>query len=98
MGGGESMIRLTRLNRQPIGLNCDLIKFIENTPDTTITLLNGEKILVRESYDEIVAQIVAFRQRVLAGLPAGSLLAAAGTGERRSETSPPAATTHEEAP
>jgi flagellar protein FlbD len=95
------MIRLTRLNRQPIGLNCDLIKFIENTPDTTITLLNGEKILVRETYEEIVAQIVAFRQRVLAGLPAGSLPAAAAVpslGETRPEASSAApGTTAEEA-
>jgi len=62
------MIQLTRLNKHPIGVNSDLIKFIENNPDTMITLLTGEKILVRESFDEILDRIVAFRQRVLAGL------------------------------
>ena len=62
------MIRLTRLNKQPIGVNSDLVKFVENSPDTLITLITGEKILVRESYDEIVALMVAFRRRVLAGV------------------------------
>lgn len=62
------MIRLTRLNKQPIGVNSDLIKFVENSPDTLITLITGEKILVRESYDEIVMHMVAFRRRVLAGV------------------------------
>ncbi|MGA9631003.1 MAG: flagellar FlbD family protein [Candidatus Acidiferrales bacterium] len=62
------MIRLTRLNKHPIGVNSDLIKFIENAPDTMITLLTGEKILVRESFEEILDRIVAFRQRLLAGL------------------------------
>jgi uncharacterized protein YlzI (FlbEa/FlbD family) len=66
------MIRLTRLNKQPIGVNSDLVKFVENSPDTLITLITGEKILVRESYEEIVSQMVAFRQRVLAGVdPSG---------------------------
>ena len=62
------MIRLTRLNKQPIGVNSDLIKFVENSPDTLITLITGEKILVRESYDEIVELMVCFRQRVRAGM------------------------------
>lgn len=62
------MIRLTRLNNQPLAVNCDLIKFIENAPDTLVTLLNGEKIVVRESLDEIIARIVAFRRDVLSGL------------------------------
>ena len=66
------MIRLTRLNKQPIGVNSDLVKFIESSPDTLITLISGEKILVRESYDEIVSLIVAFRQRVLTGVDPGA--------------------------
>ena len=62
------MIQLTRLNKHRIGVNSDLIKFIENVPDTMITLLTGEKILVLESFDDILDRIVAFRQRVLSGL------------------------------
>ena len=46
----------------------DLIKFVEQSPDTVITLLSGEKILVQEPVNEIVARIVEFRRRVLAGM------------------------------
>lgn len=59
------MIRLTRLNNQPFMLNADLVKFVEQAPDTVITLINGEKFIVRESIDEIVRRTVAFRRSVL---------------------------------
>ena len=62
------MIRLTRLNSHALTVNSDLIKFIENAPDTMLTLTNGEKIVVRESADEVVARIVAFRRAVISGL------------------------------
>jgi flagellar protein FlbD len=62
------MIRLTRLNNQPLIVNSDLIKWIENAPDTVLTLLNGEKIIVRESSEQVVERVIAFRRAVLAGL------------------------------
>lgn len=66
------MIQLTRLNSQLLAVNSDLIKFVEQAPDTVVTLLTGEKILVRESTDEIVARILHFRRAVLEGLCVGS--------------------------
>lgn len=63
------MIQLTRLNKQPLVLNSDLIKFIEYAPDTVITLVNGEKIVVLEAGELILERIVEFRRRVLSGLP-----------------------------
>jgi flagellar protein FlbD len=39
--GRGAMIQLTRLNGQPLIVNSDLIKLIENTPDTVISLVNG---------------------------------------------------------
>jgi len=59
------MIQLTRLNNHPLVVNSDLIKFVENAPDTVITLLTGEKIVVRETVTEIMERFVQFRQRVL---------------------------------
>jgi flagellar protein FlbD len=59
------MIRLTRLNQRPLVLNSDLIEFIENAPDTVITLVTGDKLVVRESADEIMDRIVEFRHRLL---------------------------------
>jgi len=62
------MIQLTRLNGQPLVINSDLIKLVENTPDAVISLVNGEKIVVRETVEQILERIVQFRRRVLDGL------------------------------
>ena len=43
------MISLTRLNGIKIMINADLIEFMEETPDTVITLTTGKKFIVRES-------------------------------------------------
>jgi flagellar protein FlbD len=66
------MIHLTRLNNSSLTLNSDLIKFVEQAPDTVITLVNGEKILVQKPVSDIVARIVEFRRRILAGTGAWS--------------------------
>ena len=69
------MINLTRLNNTAVTLNSDLIKYVEQNPDTVITLLNGEKILVRESSEQVLDRIVAFRRRLLIGTGAWHLAA-----------------------
>lgn len=58
------MIQLTRLNGNPLVVNSDLIKYAESSPDTMLTLLNGEKIVVLESCDEVVRRTIAYRARV----------------------------------
>lgn len=60
------MIELTRLNGRPIVLNCDLIKTAEASPDTMLTLINGEKMIVREEIAEVVERVLAYRSRLLA--------------------------------
>jgi len=60
------MIPLTRLNHAPIVLNSDLIEHIDITPDTVVTLTTGQILRVRETADEVVERIVAFRRRVQA--------------------------------
>lgn len=62
------MIQLTRLNNKPLVVNSDLIKFVEQSPDTLVTLISGEKIVVLEKPPEVLARIVDFRRSVLAGL------------------------------
>jgi flagellar protein FlbD len=61
------MIQLTRLNHHALVVNSDLIKFVEQAPDTVITLLNGEKIVVRESAPDVLERVVQFRRSVLQG-------------------------------
>ncbi|MGH9489399.1 MAG: flagellar FlbD family protein [Terriglobales bacterium] len=58
------MIRLTRLNHQPLVVNSDAIKFVESAPDTTVTLMNGERFLVLETVEEVIERIIAFRREI----------------------------------
>jgi flagellar protein FlbD len=59
------MIQLTRLNGISIVLNSDLIKTAEASPDTMLTLINGEKIIVRETCEEVTERVLAYRARLL---------------------------------
>ena len=54
------MIPLTKLNNQPFVVNAELIKFVESTPDTLLTLTTGERILVKESADEVIRRAVHY--------------------------------------
>lgn len=60
------MIELTRLNGNPMLLNSDLIKTAEASPDTMLTLINGEKLIVREELSEILDRVLAYRATLLA--------------------------------
>ena len=55
------MIELTRLNGHVLLLNSDLIKHAESTPDTTLTLVTGEKLVVLESCGEVLARTLSYR-------------------------------------
>ncbi|MGH9658111.1 MAG: flagellar FlbD family protein [Bryobacteraceae bacterium] len=61
------MIKLTRLNTQPFVLNADLIEHLEATPDTVITLITGQKLMVHESADDVIERVIAYRREILAG-------------------------------
>jgi len=58
------MIHLTRINRQALVLNSDLIEHIEATPDTVVSLTNGQKLVVLEPIDEVVRRVIAFRRSI----------------------------------
>ncbi|MGH9723142.1 MAG: flagellar FlbD family protein, partial [Bryobacteraceae bacterium] len=62
---GHEMIRLTRLNHEPLVLNSDLIEHMEITPDTVITLTTGQKLMVQESADEVISRVIAFRRAIV---------------------------------
>ena len=55
------MIRLKRLNGKEFVVNCDLIEFIESTPDTVVTLVSGNKFVVRESIEEVIDKVVQYK-------------------------------------
>jgi flagellar protein FlbD len=59
------MIQLTRLNGNRLDVNCDLIKYAEASPDTVLTLVTGEKLIVLESCDEVTFLTRAYRANTL---------------------------------
>lgn len=59
-----TMILLTRLNGHPLLLNTNLIEAVEPTPDTVITMTSGNKLIVRDSMDDIQAKVVEFQRRI----------------------------------
>lgn len=54
------MITVTRLNGKRFVVNADLIRTVEANPDTTITLINGDHIIVVESMEEVVERAVEY--------------------------------------
>jgi flagellar protein FlbD len=64
------MIEVSRLNGKKFVLNCELIKYIEATPDTVITLTTGEKMMVREGVDDLVRRTMDYRKRLYQEPPA----------------------------
>jgi flagellar protein FlbD len=61
------MISVTRLDGSSMLLNSDLMEWIETTPDTMIGLVNGERLLVRESPEELLQRVIDFKRTVWGG-------------------------------
>lgn len=56
------MIKVTRINNSEIIINSDLIEFIESSPDTIISLVDGKKIIVKDTPDEVIQKVAKFRR------------------------------------
>lgn len=66
------MIRLTRLDNSLLLVSLDAIKYIEATPDSVISFLNGDSLIVRESLEEIDSRVVQYRVNLLVQAKAAS--------------------------
>ena len=62
----HKVIPLTRLNGKAFFLNSELIKFVEETPDTVITLIGGERLVVSEKVGNVVDRVVDYVRRLRA--------------------------------
>ncbi|MBM7701872.1 flagellar FlbD family protein [Metabacillus iocasae] len=58
------MVILTRLNGKTFTLNALYIEQVEAFPDTTITLTNGKKLVVKETISEVEKHVVAFYRKI----------------------------------
>lgn len=59
------MIPVTRLNGEEVYVNADRILFLERSPETVLTLDSGRKVMVKESIEQVLERITAFRRRCL---------------------------------
>lgn len=58
------MILVHRLNTEQFLVNCELIEFVEETPDTVISMVSGRKLVVTEKCDEIKRLIIEYKRQV----------------------------------
>ena len=58
------MIKATRLNGMEFVINAELIQFLEETPDTVITLVNHEKVVVKEPVDEVIRRVIEYSRSI----------------------------------
>jgi len=56
------VIKVTRLDGRELVINARLIKFVESTPDTLITLTTKDKILVKDSVEEIIDKVIRYHR------------------------------------
>ncbi len=63
------MITVTRLNGKPMVVNAELIRTVEENPDTTITLINGDHLIVKESMTTIVEKVIEYGRHLRQMLP-----------------------------
>ncbi len=62
----ENMIEVTRLNGTKLIVNAEMIEFVEETPDTVISLLDGKKIIVKESRQDIKNLVILYKREFMA--------------------------------
>jgi flagellar protein FlbD len=58
------MIAVTRLSGSPLVVNAAMIRTVEARPDTYITMTDGERIIVRDPVEDVVAKVVAYQRRL----------------------------------
>lgn len=76
------MIRLTRLTGEPFVLNAELIRYVEERPDTFITLTVGERVVVREPMEAVLRLAIDYQRHKHWMPPLPPMAAAAADGPR----------------
>jgi len=58
------MIALTRLNGHQFVINAEKIRYIESTPDTIVCCDTGEKLMVRETLQEVMSRAIDYARTI----------------------------------
>lgn len=64
--GEKNMIELTKLNDVKFTVNAEIIEFVEETPDTVVSLTTGKKIIVKETRQEVTNLVIAYKKTIYA--------------------------------
>ncbi len=59
------MIEVTRLNGSKLLINAELVEFVEETPDTVVSLIDGKKIIVKESRQDIKNLVILYKREFM---------------------------------
>jgi flagellar protein FlbD len=58
------MIEVTRLDGTVYYVNPHQIEYIETNPDTTLIMLSGKRLIVREDYQSLLHRIIDYRKLI----------------------------------
>jgi flagellar protein FlbD len=58
------MIEVTRLNGKKYWINPHQIESMEENPDLTLTMLSGKTVVVKDTPQDVIDKIIAYRQRI----------------------------------
>ena len=58
------MLKLTKLDKRLVAINPMMVAWLEETPDTVLVMVGGQRIIVREKPDEVIEAFVRFHERV----------------------------------
>lgn len=59
------MIRVTGMNSKEFVLNADHIEKLEEVPETLITLINGKKYIVLETLEEVIEEVIRYKNKIV---------------------------------
>ena len=62
--GMREVIRVHRLNNQEFLVNCELIEFVEETPNTVVSMVSGRKLVISETTDEVQRLIIEYKRKI----------------------------------
>ncbi len=58
------MVEVTRLDGKTYYVNPHQIEYVECNPDTTMVMLSGKRLVVREDYQTLFTRIIDYRKLI----------------------------------
>ncbi len=59
------MLLLTKLDKSPVLVNIEAVKYVEAIPDTLIVFLNGDSLIVLEKIEDFIEKALIFKANII---------------------------------